>query len=62
MSPKENVPRILLSGVVSKYKCGDCSVTYYGKSKHHLKPKFVKGLHILLAKKMKVDKNNPTVF
>ena len=32
---------MLLLGFVSKYKCGGCSVTYYGKTKRHFKSEFV---------------------
>ena len=31
------LPKMLLSGLVYKYKCGGCNATYYGKTKRHFK-------------------------
>ena len=28
---KDKLPKMLLSGLVYKYKCGGCNATYYGK-------------------------------
>ena len=32
---KDKLRKILLSGLVYKYKCGGCNATYYGKTKRH---------------------------
>ena len=34
---KDKLPKMLLSGLVYKYKCGGCNATYYGKTKRHFK-------------------------
>ena len=34
---KDRLPSSLLSGLVYKFKCCDCNVTYYGKTKLHFK-------------------------
>ena len=34
---KDKLPKMLLSGLVYQYKCGDCNATNYGKTKHHFK-------------------------
>ena len=34
---KDKLPKMLLSGLVYKYKSGGCNATYYGKTKHHFK-------------------------
>ena len=34
---KDMLPKMLLSGLVYKYKCGGCNAIYYGKTKHHFK-------------------------
>ena len=34
---KDKVHKMLLSGLVYKYKCGGCNATYYGKNKNPLK-------------------------
>ena len=34
---KDRIPVFLLSGIVYKFKCGDCNATYYGKTKGHFK-------------------------
>ena len=34
---KDKLPKMLLSGLIYKYKCGDCSANYYGKTKDHFK-------------------------
>ena len=32
---KDKLPKMLLSGLVYKYKCDGCNATYYGKTKRH---------------------------
>ena len=32
---RDKLRKILLSGLVYKYKCGGCNATYYGKTKRH---------------------------
>ena len=34
---KDKLSKMLLSGLVCKYKCGGCNATYYGKTKRHFK-------------------------
>ena len=34
---KDRLPKMLCSGIVYKYSCGDCNATYVGKSQRHLK-------------------------
>ena len=34
---KDKLPKMSISGLVDRYKCGDCNATYYGKTKRHLK-------------------------
>ena len=34
---KDKLRKMLLSGLVYKYKCGDCNAAYYGKTKCHFK-------------------------
>ena len=34
---KDKLRKMLLSGLVYKYKCGGCNATYYGKTKPHFK-------------------------
>ena len=56
---KDKLPKILLSGLVYKYKCGGCSATYYGKTKHHFKVRICEHLGIshLTGEKVKIDNN-----
>ena len=56
---KDKLPKMLLSGLVSKYKCGGCNATYYGKTKHHFKVRICEHLDIshLTGKKIKTDNN-----
>ena len=34
---KDKLTKMLLSGLVYKYKCGDCNATYYEKTKRNFK-------------------------
>ena len=34
---KDRIPKSILSGLVYQFKCSDCNVTYYGKTKRHFK-------------------------
>ena len=34
---KDKLPKLLLLGLVYKYKCGGCNVTYYSKTKRDFK-------------------------
>ena len=34
---KDKLPKMLISGLVYKYMCGDYNATYYGKTKLYLK-------------------------
>ena len=43
---KDKLPKMLLSGLVHKYKCSGCNATYYGKTKHHLKVRICEHLGI----------------
>ena len=38
---KDKLPKMLLSGLVYKFKCGGCNATYYGKTNAILKSEFV---------------------
>ena len=52
----DKLPKMLLSGLVYKYKCGGCNVTYYGKTKRYL------GISHLTGKKVKIDNNKLTAI
>ena len=56
---KDKSPKMLLSGLVYKYKCGGCNATYYGKTKSHSKAQICEHLGIshLTGKKVKIDNN-----
>ena len=43
---KDKLPKMLLSGLVYQYKCGDCNATYYGKTKRHFKVRICEHLGI----------------
>ena len=53
---------MLLSGLASKYKCGGCSATYYGKTKSHFKVQICEHLGIshITGEKVKIDNNELT--
>ena len=44
---KDKLPKMLLSGLVYQYMCGDCNATYYGKTKRHFKVRICEHLGIL---------------
>ena len=52
---KNTFPKMLLSELLYKYKCGGCDATYYGKAKRHLKVRICDHLGIshLTGKKVK---------
>ena len=56
---KDKLPKMLLSGLVYRHKCGGCNGTYYGKTNCHLKVRICERLDTshLLGKKVKIDKN-----
>ena len=61
---KDALPKMLLSGLVYKYKCGGCNATYYGKTKRHFKVRICEHLGIshLTEKKVKIDNNKLTAI
>ena len=61
---KDQLPKILLSGLVYQYKCGGCNATYYGKTKRHFKFRICEHLGIshLTEKKVKIDNNKLTAI
>ena len=54
---KDKLPKMLISGLVYKYKCDGCNATYYGKTKHHFKVRICEQLGIshLTGKKANID-------
>ena len=42
----DKLPKMLLLGLVYKYKCGGCNPTYYGKTKRHFKVRIYDHLSI----------------
>ena len=61
---KDNLPKMLLSGLLYKYKCGGCNASYYGKTKRHFKVQICEHLGIshLTGKKVKIDNNKLTAI
>ena len=61
---KDKLPKMLLSGLVYKYKCGGCNATYYGKTNHHFRVWICENLGIshLTGKKVKIDNNKLMVI
>ena len=43
---KDKIPKFLCSGLVYKFSCSDCNVTYYGKTKRHFKVRMSEHLGI----------------
>ena len=56
---KDKLPKMLLLGLVYKFKWGGCNATYYGKTKHHFKVRICEylGISHLPEKKLKIDNN-----
>ena len=61
---KDKLPKMLLSGLVYKYKCGGCNATYYGKTERHFKVRICEQLVIshLTAKMVKIDNKKLTAI
>ena len=61
---KDKLPKILLSGLNYKCKCGVCNATCYGKTKRQLKVPVLEHLGILplTGKKVKIDNNKVTAI
>ena len=57
---KDKLPKILLSGLAYKYKCGGYNATYYGKTKRHFKVRICEHLGIshITGERVKIDNNN----
>ena len=56
---KDELPKMLLSGLAYKYRCSGCSATYYGQTKCHFKVRICEylGISHLTGKNVKVDSN-----
>ena len=56
---KDKLPKMLLSGIFYKYKCGVSNAIYGGKTKRHFKVQICEHLGIshLTGKKAKIDNN-----
>ena len=63
-SKKSKLPKVLLFGLVYKYKCGGCNATSYGKTKHDFKVRICEYLNIshFTGKKAKIDNKKLTVI
>ena len=61
---KDKLSKMLLWGLVYKYKCGGCNATYYGKTKCYFKIRICEHLGIshLTGKKVKIDNNKLTAI
>ena len=59
---KDKLPKMLVSGLVYKYKCGGCNATCYRKTKHHFKVQIFKRLGISRLKKVNIESNNLTAI
>ena len=61
---KDKLPKILLSGLNYKCKCGICNATCYGKTKRQLKVPVLEHLGILplTGKKVKIENNKVTAI
>ena len=61
---KDKLPKMLLSGLVYRYKCGGCNAFYHGKTKHHFIVRISEHLGIshLTGKKVKINNNKLTVI
>ena len=54
---KDKIASFLRSGIVSKFQCGSCNATYYGKTKCHFKVRMCEhlGISALTGKRVKGD-------
>ena len=61
---KDRLPKSLLSGLVYKFKCSDCNVTYYGKTKRHFKVRISEHLGVspLTEKRVKPGYQSTVIF
>ena len=61
---KDKLPKMSLSRLVYMYKCGGCSATYYGKTKHQFKVRIWEhsGISHFTGKKVKIDNNKLTTI
>ena len=61
---KDKLSKMLLSGLLYKYKCDGYNATYYGKTKPHFKVRICEHLGIshLTEKKVKTDNNKLTAI
>ena len=61
---QDKLPKMLLSGLVFKYKCGGCNTTYNGKNKRHFKTQISQhlGSSHLTGKKAKIYNNKLTAI
>ena len=61
---KDKLPKILVSRLVYKYKCGGCNTTYSGNIKRHFNVRICEHLGIshLTGKKLKIDNNKLTAI
>ena len=61
---KDKLTKMLLSGLIYKYKCGGYNAAYYGKTKHRLKVRVCEHLGIshLTGKKVKIDNDKLTAI
>ena len=57
---KDKISIFLRAVVVCKFKCGGCTATYYGKTKHHFKVRICEhlGVSALTGKRVKGDNNS----
>ena len=58
---KDKIPTYLQSGVVYKFECGSCNVTYIGETKRHTKTRYCEHLGIspLTGKPVRCPKSSP---
>ena len=61
---EDKLSKMLLSGLVYKYKCRGCNATDYGKTKRHFKVRICEHLGIsdLTEKKVKIENNKLTAI
>ena len=61
---KDQIPKLLRSGIVYKFECDSCNAIYYGKTKRHLKVRMSEHLGIshLTGKKVKISNQPTAVF